>query len=308
MLRNLLIGLGIIVLAVAGAGWWLLLSGSKAPAEAPGVIDIDGWRELVAADAGQGPERIGWLEIGSAPFPSFAVQAGRFDGPVDMSFNSVQLAWPDRYMIIDTAVDAALATGMSADAVFDQAAYDEMIAAMSAAEQVVITHEHPDHVMGIVRHPDPAGLAPRLSISEVQRDALAKSAAPAALDDAIRTAQTLDLSQTVRLAPGVVAAPMAGHSPGSQIIYVQRADGAEFLFIGDIAWNMRNIEELTTRPVLLNFMIFDPPEVREQVLAQLRALHDLMMDQPAITVVPAHDRVYLQELISEGRLAEGFTG
>ena len=307
MLKKLLTGLGVVVVLLGAAGWWLLFSGSKAPAKAPGVIDIAGWRELVADDAGKGPERIGWLEIGSAPFPSFAVQAGRFEGPVEMSFNSVQLSWPDRYILIDTAVDEALAKRMSKDAAFDPAAYDRMLAAMLGAEQVVITHEHPDHVMGIVRHPDPAGIAPHLSITEVQRDALGNSAAPEALADEIRYAQTLDLSKPTRLAPGVVAAPMAGHSPGSQIIYVQRADGAEFLFIGDIAWTMRNIEELTTRPVLLNFMIFDPPEVRENVLAQLRGLHDLMIDDPGLTVIPAHDRIYLRELIADGRLAEGFT-
>lgn len=99
---------------------------------------------------------------------------------------------------------------------------------------------------------------------------------------------------------------MAGHSPGSQVIYVQRANGAEYLFIGDIAWTMRNIEELTTRPVLLNFMIFDPPEVRERVLAQLSGLNQLLMTEPGLTIVPAHDRVYLKGLIADGRLAEGF--
>ncbi|MFN7180885.1 MBL fold metallo-hydrolase [Hyphomonas sp.] len=305
-MRKVLIGLGVVVLILLGAGWWLLLSGSKAPAKAPGVMDLAGWRALVAADAGQGPERIGWLEIGHAPFPSFAVQAGRFEGPVEMSFNSVQLSWPDRYILIDTAVDEALVMGMAKGASFDVAAYDRMLTAISGAEQVVITHEHPDHVIGIARHPDPAGIAPNLSITELQRAALGKFAPPEGLADEIAHAQTLDFSQPVRIAPGVVVAPMAGHSPGSQVIYVQSAAGAEYLFIGDIAWTMRNIEELTTRPVLLNFMIFDPPEVRERVLAQLSGLHELLMTEPGLTIVPAHDRVYLGGLLADGRLAEGF--
>lgn len=305
-MKKVLIGLGVVLVAAAGAGWWLLFSGSKAPAEAPGVIDLAGWRELVAGDQGQGPERIGWLEVGHAPFPSFAVQAGRFEEPVEMSFNSVQLSWPDRFILIDTAVDEAVVGGMSKGASFDAAAYEQMLAAIRNADQVVITHEHPDHVIGITRHPDPAGIAPNLALTETQLGALDKSAPPEGLADEIRGAQVTDFSKAVRIAPGVVVAPMAGHSPGSQVIYVQRADGAEFLFIGDIAWTMRNIEELTTRPVLLNFMIFDPPEVRDQVLAQLRGLHDLTQTEPNVTIIPAHDRIYLREIISTGRLAEGF--
>lgn len=305
-MKKLLIGLGGVLVAAAGAGWWLLFSGSKAPAEAPGVIDLAGWRELVAGDQGQGPARIGWLEIGHAPFPSFAVQAGRFEDPVEMSFNTVQLSWPDRFILIDTAVDEAVVTSMSKEASFDTAAYDQMLVAIRNADQVVITHEHVDHVIGIARHPDPQYIAPNLALTEIQLGALGKFAPPDGLADEVRGAQVTDFSKAVRIAPGVVVAPMAGHSPGSQVIYVQRADGAEFLFIGDIAWTMRNIEELTTRPVLLNFMIFDPPEVREQVLAQLRGLHDLTQTEPGVTIIPAHDRIYLRDLISAGRLAEGF--
>ncbi|MFN4224713.1 MAG: MBL fold metallo-hydrolase [Hyphomonas sp.] len=305
-MKKLLFGLGGFVLLLMGTGWWLLLSGSKAPAQAPGVIDLTAWRALVAEDAGQGPERIGWLEIGHAPFPSFAVQAGRFEGSVQMSFNSIQLAWPDRFILIDTAVDEAIVRGMSKAASFDAAAYDRMLEAISGAEQVVITHEHPDHVIGIARHPEPAAIAPHLSITEVQRNALGQFAPPGGLADEIAYAQTMDFSLPVRIAPGVVVAPMAGHSPGSQIIYVQSAKGAEYLFIGDIAWTMRNIEQLTTRPVLLNYMIFDPPEVRERVLAQLSGLHEVLATEPGVTIVPAHDRVYLQGLVAQGQLAEGF--
>ncbi|MFN7055913.1 MBL fold metallo-hydrolase [Hyphomonas sp.] len=178
---------------------------------------------------------------------------------------------------------------------------------MGRAEQILVTHEHIDHVIGIARHPDPAGIAPRLAITATQRAALGQFALEGALPEAITARPALDLPAAARIAPGVVAAPMSGHSPGSQVIFVQRADGAEFLFIGDIAWTMRNIEELTTRPLALNYMIFDPPEVRDRdVRAQLRALHDLMETDPALTIIPAHDRPYLLALVAEGRLAEGF--
>lgn len=308
MLRNILIGAVALLAIMLGAGWWLLFSGARAPAEANGVMDIAAWRALVAEDQGQGPDQIGWLEIGHDTFPGIAVQAGRLTPPVAMSFNAFQLIWPDRTVIIDTAVDAETMDEMrqTAHAGFDPAAHDTLLTAMTRAEKILLTHEHLDHVMGVARHPDPASLAPRLALSETQRSALAPFTRGGVLSSDILAVPALDLTGPVRIAPGVVVAAMSGHSPGSQVIYVQRADGAEFLFIGDIAWTMRNIDDLTTRPLLLNLLFFKPPEVRTHVRAQLRALHDLMQSSPALTVLPAHDRDYLQGLVAAGTLQDGF--
>ena len=87
---------------------------------------------------------------------------------------------------------------------------------------------------------------------------------------------------------------------------MQAADGTEYLFVGDIAWNMTNIDELTTRPLLLNLLFFHPPEERDRTRAQLRALHDLTQSEPALVIVPAHDRDHIEALIADGRLARGF--
>ena len=80
------------------------------------------------------------------------------------------------------------------------------------------------------------------------------------------------------------------------------ASGEEVLLIGDIVWNMSNIADLTTRPVLTQYVVFDPNEVRERVKAQLRALHDLMAAEPDIAIVASHDRAHLQALDAEGVL------
>ena len=309
IIRNILIGVGVLVATVLGAASWLLFSDAKAPSKAEGVMDIAAWRALVAEDAGQGPASIGWLEIGHDEFPSIAVQAGRFAAPVPMSFNSFQLVWPDRTIIIDTAVDAETMDDMSQTpaAGFNPVAYETLVDAMTRADKILLTHEHLDHVMGVARHPDPAAIAPHLALTETQRSALAPFTRGGMLPDSILAVPTLDLSTPERIAPGVVVAAMSGHTAGSEVIYVQSANGAEFLFIGDIAWTMRNIDDLTTRPLLLNLLLFDPPEVRANIRAQLRALHDLMQSDPDLTILPAHDRDYLEGLVAAGTLHDGFT-
>ena len=192
------------------------------------------------------------------------------------------------------------------DWAFDPAAYDTLTAAMLAADQVLLTHEHLDHVMAVARHPDPAGLAPRLVLNAPQIAAM-PIFARGTLDPAIANlAPRLDGS-VQQVAPGVIVIPVPGHTPGSQLVYIRLQDGGEFLLIGDVAWSLGAIETLTTRPVLTQYIVFDPNEDRTAVKAQLRALYDLMQANPDLAVIPAHDGDHIKALIAEGRLTEGFT-
>ncbi|MEO1406147.1 MAG: hypothetical protein AAFV54_06610, partial [Pseudomonadota bacterium] len=159
--------------------------------------------------------------------------------------------------------------------------------------QVLMTHEHLDHVMAIARHPDPAALAPNLVLNAPQIEALPLFAS-GALDPALLSLSPR-LDGFVRaIAPGVVIVPAAGHTPGSQNVYIRLQNGEEILLIGDIVWNMSAIEALKTRPVLTQYLVFRPNyEDREAIKTQVRALHDMIEANPALHVLPAHDRDWL---------------
>ncbi len=308
MLRTILIAAAALGIAIFGGFWWLFLADSKAPAAAPGLFAIEDWRSRLPEDASALPTEIRVLEIGRDKAPGFAARAGGFGTDWNTTYNAVQIVWPDRTLIVDGAIDAATAAGMKqseADWAFDAAAYETLLAAMLKAEQVVITHEHLDHVMAVARHPDPAALAPRLVLNAPQIGALPIFAI-GALDPAIAgLAPRLD-GTVQSIAPGVVIIPAAGHTPGSQLVFIRTQDGRETLLIGDVAWSLDAVETLTTRPVLTQYMIFDPNEDRTSVKAQLRALHDLMEANPDLTVIPAHDGDLIRGLIQDDLLTEGF--
>lgn len=308
MLRTILIAAAALGIAVFGGFWWLFLADSKAPEAAPGLFAIGDWRSRLPDDPSALPTEIRVLEIGRDKAPGFAARAGGFDSDWNTTYNAVQIVWPGRTMIVDGAIDAATAEGMKqseADWSFDAAAYATLLAAMLKAEQVVITHEHLDHVIALARHPDPAALGPRLTLNAPQIGALPLFAI-GALDPAIASlAPRLD-GDVQSIAPGVVIIPAAGHTPGSQLVFIRTQDGRETLLIGDVAWSLDAVETLTTRPVLTQYMIFDPDEDRASVKAQLRALHDLMAANPDLAVIPAHDGDHIRTLIEEGRLIEGF--
>lgn len=302
-----LAGIAIVLAAVAALVWYALLDATS-PAEADGLVDLAAYRQLVANDAAETlPSAVNVEFVGESDAPSFATQAGVFNGNVTMSYNSFQIVAPNGDTIIDGAVDRDTLNEMSqGKGSFDEQAYDRVLATMTRAPNVMITHEHPDHVMAISRHPQPAEIARNLDLTAAQLSGLPEHAPNGQLAPEIAGVAQLDLSQPQRIAPGVVAVAMPGHSPGTILIYAKTAE-REYLFIGDIAWVMGSVEHLRGRPRFITWIIPGVDPGRPEVLRQLRALHDLAQANPELVLVPAHDDAYLRGLVTSGALGEGFT-
>lgn len=284
--------------------WWSALDATP-PARADGVFDLAAYRALVADDAPATlPTDVRVEIVGGAARPAFAVQAGAL-GSREIAYASFQITAPGGDVIIDAPVDRAQGEAMTGKGfAFDQPAYDRVTAAMESAALIAVTHEHPDHITAIARHPSPAVIAPHLALTSLQRDALAPLA-PGGLDAAISERAPLALDAPMRIAPGIVMAPAAGHSPGSVVFYVNAA-AREYLFVGDIVWAISNVRDLRGRPRFLHWIVRGVDTGRPQVLAQVRALHDIAAREPNLVIVPAHDAVYLREQIAAGALREGF--
>jgi glyoxylase-like metal-dependent hydrolase (beta-lactamase superfamily II) len=176
---------------------------------------------------------------------------------------------------------------------------------MSTAAQIVITHEHMDHIGGLTTHGD---LKAVLSKARLTREQLAQPerSLPAKFPDhALDGYQPLVYDHYQAIAPGVVLIKAPGHSPGSQIVYVQTANGAELLLIGDVAWHYRNIELQRERARLMTMLFLK--EDRAAVFGQLAALKRLHEAQPAVHIVPGHDGPVIDSLVAAGILKRGFS-
>ncbi|MEH6810537.1 MAG: MBL fold metallo-hydrolase [Hyphomonas oceanitis] len=308
MLKWILGIAGALIVVAAAAGWWLFAGFSHAPKAAAGLMDIAQWRSMVREGGGTLPTQVRVLEVGRDSAPMVAARAGAFGGKWQTSYNSVQLVYPDKTIIIGGALDRQTSEGMVAapkDWSFDDAAYEQLIAAMLRADRVLITHEHLDHVMAIARAPQPDALAPRLVLNALQIAAMPQFAigelAPAVRDVAPRLDGSVQL-----VAPGVVAIPVPGHTAGSQMVFITLENGHEYLMIGDIVWTMTSLDELVMRPVFTQYAVIDPNEDRTAVKDQIRALHDLWEANPELTVFPSHDRTWLEMLEQQGLISWGF--
>lgn len=311
-MRRFTMGLAAILL-IASGGWWLLFEGS-APGAAPGIYDAELYRTLIASDTADLPRAVHIEFIGTDTAPAIAAEAGNVSGEYQIAYTSFAISWADgRRIVIGGAVDGDFVNEMAQSpktAQFDDNAYARMAAAMLNAEQVYITHAHPDHIIGILRHRDPANLAPRLKLRAHQLQTLdifaQQGTMTAGLAPELAAIEPFEVSRPTRIAPGVVLVPNPGHSPSSQSFFVKTTAGEEFFLIGDIVWTMSNLDTLKTRPRLLQYMLFDPPEDRQQVLAQVRALHDLREAEQELSIVPSHDRFYLEALVRNGKLVNRF--
>jgi glyoxylase-like metal-dependent hydrolase (beta-lactamase superfamily II) len=300
-------GLLVVLAAMGGLAWYAVLDGA-APAQANGEFDLAAYRQLAAADAPETlPTGVRVEFVGSDPAPSFATEAGAFGGERMMTYTAFQIVGPSGNVVIDGAVDADTVAQMTEGAgQFCAACYQRLLEATAQAAQVLITHEHIDHVMSIARHPAPETIAPHLRLTRAQLDGLPQHAPGGVLAPAIANTTPVDFTTPQRIAPGVVAHAAPGHTPGSIVIFV-RTQAREYLLVGDIVWVMSSIEHLRGRPRFITWLIPEVDPDRPAVLRQIRALHDMAEAEPELVILPAHDDVYLRQRIAEGALAEGFS-
>ncbi len=296
---------GILVLALlAWVGWSYLTRQEAVPDVSNYALDLAEIRALAGRLEGARPLRVRSEVVGESALPRAAVFAGESFEPHPILHQVFQVVFPDGFVLVDVGCDEEyLMTAMGGGS-FDDEAHAAVQASIGEARAIVVTHEHGDHLQGLARYEPAEALVGRLSLTREQlanTAALDEMAFSAPLREAL---EPLEYGTYHALVPGVVLVKAAGHTPGSQLVYVALADGRELLLIGDVAWHLDQIAELHYRPRLVtNFFL---GEDRQAVLHQFRALHDLREQQPALHVIVSHDRDQRTRLIRDGVIAAGF--
>jgi len=297
ILRRLGITLAVLLLAAIAIGLHLL--GSEAvPTTTEYAIDLAELRNQALDVSGDLPNRVRYETIAVGRLPRGLIMAGEGFDPVEMPRTVFQIVYPDgRFILIDSAYDRTLhEVGFSDQPFFDRA-WKRLVVAMEAATQIVVTHEHSDHLGGVAKHPRADRLAEnlRLTVEQIANPRAIDAALPKTLSDQI---DPLHYEDMFAIAPGVVLKKAPGHTPGSQMIFVKIASGQELLFVGDVVWNDDAISELKYRPRLVTDLFLG--EDRGAVLDQIRALRNLA-DAGGVSIVVSHDaRTYQRANLSEG--------
>jgi glyoxylase-like metal-dependent hydrolase (beta-lactamase superfamily II) len=211
-----------------------------------------------------------------------------------------QVRFRHGWIMVDAAMDsAALHRGRS----FKADNFAQIETALEKANLIVITHEHVDHVQPLVKGPIADQVAPHTLLTREQIETLLtkpKVAFTSMDSSQVSRYLVVEYERALPIAPGVVLIKAAGHTPGSQMVYVKLASGREMILIGDIAWRALGVDSQRQKPDSTSrFMSEDRTAIGKQ-LAWLKNVQ-----AQGISVVVSHDGTQLQTLAKRGVLSEG---
>jgi glyoxylase-like metal-dependent hydrolase (beta-lactamase superfamily II) len=210
-----------------------------------------------------------------------------------------QVVYPDGFVMVDAGMDVAMhkqiGRGAEGEPYFPQQA-QEVDKALRAARAIVFTHEHGDHVTGVIRTPYLAELAPKTILTRAQVTTLENRPQFPDLKITEEQAQryhVIDYDRYMAFAPGWTLIKAAGHTPGSQMMFITLESGREYLLIGDAAWHMDSVRKNAGK---------DAPWIVEDtaaVNAQLKWLNGLYTSEKNLIIVASHDDDEHKDLIAK---------
>lgn len=251
---------------------------------------------------GPHPESVNFIKFAESHRTYAAVIEGGSDELFISARTAFQAVYPNGFIMIDAGMDETVHRfyGFGRDEPYWQDRNDIVQTALRQANMVVVTHEHGDHVAGVLRGSHRAEIAQKTILTRAQVVTLIDSPQLPEIQLTEELAQdyiVVDYDELLPVAPGMVLIRAPGHTPGHQMVYIQLETGTEYLLVGDIGWSIDNVTELKLRPEATMNRIGEDPQA---LMSQLNWLNGLLTEK--ILVVPSHDNVLLTTLSEEGLL------
>ena len=265
------------------------------------TANIDQIRQAARMIPGRVPVRINVLKFAeSRRAKKFSVK-GAPDEPSVQARTVFQVVYPDGYVMVDSGMDQQVHNFFGRGVVepYDLESAKHVERAVRGARAILITHEHGDHVAGVIHTPFAKELASKTILTRDQVQTLLKNPQMPEIKLTPETAgryNVVDYEQYLPFGPGVVLIKAPGHTPGSQMIYVVLGSGREYLLIGDTAWHMDGVRNVKGK---------DAPWIQEDenaLIAQLTWLNDLYKTEKNLFIIASHDDEQRSELTKRGIL------
>ena len=280
-------------------------SAQTATAQPVWTADIAAIRKTAGLIPGAKPLRINVVKFAeSHRSKKFSLKGGP-DEPSIQARTAYQVVYPQGTIMVDSGMDEQVHKffGRGTIEPYDADAAKEVEKAVRNARLIVMTHEHGDHVAGVIHTPDAAELAPKTVLTRTQIQTLLTN--PQMPEIKLTPEQAsryimIDYDKYYPFAPGMALIKAPGHTPGSQMIYVALQSGKEYLLTGDSGWLMDNVR--LVRGKAAPWITEDEPMVN----AELAWLNEIDRTEKNITIVVSHDDEQRKQYIAKGLLGSHF--
>jgi glyoxylase-like metal-dependent hydrolase (beta-lactamase superfamily II) len=262
-------------------------------------------RGAAAMIPGAAPARINYIKFAESHRPLADIIDGGSQEDYVSARTAFQVVYPSGSVMIDSGMDQTVHRffGFGREEPYWPERNAAVQQALRQAKLVIVTHEHGDHVAGVIRSDFRKEIAPKTILTRAQVATLLTYPQVPEIrltPDAARDYIVVDYETYLPIAPGIVLIKAPGHTPGHQMIYVRLDSGREYLFIGDVAWTLAGVTQLKLRPPNTMRRI---SEDGAALMFELRWIKDVL-DKEGLTVIPSHDDVLLQDLAAKGLIGE----
>lgn len=261
-------------------------------------------RQVAAMIPGRRALRVNVLKFAeSLRSKKFSVQ-GAADQPSVQARTVFQIVFADGAVMIDSGMDEQVHRffGRGAIEPYYPDAAKQVERALRNARAIIITHEHGDHVAGVIRSQLAAELAPKTLLTRAQVEGLETNPQMPEIKITSEMAgryNVVDYEKYLPFGPGIALIKAPGHTPGSQMVFVALESGREYLFIADTAWHMDSVRLIKGKAA---------PWIQEDepaILAQLKWLNGLLQTEKNLFIIASHDDDEHKDLIARGVLGNG---
>jgi glyoxylase-like metal-dependent hydrolase (beta-lactamase superfamily II) len=271
----------------------------------PWRADIAEIRQVAGMIPGPRPLRVNVIKVAESRRPkNFAVK-GLPAEPSVQARTAYQIVYADGTIMVDTGMDLATHKffGRGVEEPYFPERQARVAQGLQKAKAIIVTHEHGDHVGGLITSPSFAELAPKTALTRAQLDTLLNEPQMPEIKPTPEMAsrfRVIDYTGTLAFAPGIALIKAPGHTPGSQMVFVALQSGKELLLAGDVAWHMDAVRLNRGK---------DAPWIKEPaelMAAELDWLNRLGRTENNLSIVISHDEDQRRAYIQQGVLGDGF--
>jgi glyoxylase-like metal-dependent hydrolase (beta-lactamase superfamily II) len=262
-------------------------------------------RATAALIPGRRPLRLNILKFAeSRRTKNFSIKGAPAE-PSVQARTAFQVMFADGHIMVDAGMDQQVHRffGRGVEEPYDTEAAGQVERALTNARLIVVTHEHGDHVAGVIHTSRARELAPKTILTRAQVQTLLTTPQMPEIkltEELAARYLVVDYDRYFPLTAGIVLIKAPGHTPGSQMVYIALESGREYLLIGDAAWHMDGVRLMKGK---------DAPWITEEqsgIMSQLKWLNQLSRSEPRLVIVASHDDEEHAELIRQGILGGRF--